>query len=79
VTRSLLKETNLPFTVFIFVLSVLIDTVRSYTLLATIDPHLMLHIFLPVLVFDSAYALELHTLIKSFSQVVILAVPGFSK
>lgn len=81
-TRSLVKETNIPFTVIIFILgcalgilSVLVEEVSQYTLLAEIDPHLMLHVFLPVLVFESAYALETHTLIKSFAQVVVLAVP----
>ena len=61
------------------ILSVLVEEVAPYTLLADIDPHLMLHIFLPVLVFESAFALEPHTLIKSFAQVALLAVPGFSK
>ena len=82
--RSLVKETNFPFTVFIFilgcalgVLSVLVEEVSKYTLLAGIDPHLMLHIFLPVLIFESAYALDTHTFVKSFAQVVVLAVPCF--
>lgn len=85
-TRGLVKGTNLPYTVIMFilgcalgVLSVLVEEVSKYTLLAGIDPHLILHIFLPVLVFDSAYALEPHTLIKSFSQVVLLSIPGFSE
>ena len=84
--RSLLKDTNLPFTVVVFVLgcalgilSTLVEEVSHYTLMADIDPHLMLHIFLPVLVFDSAFDLDTHTLMKSFPQVVILSVPAFSK
>ncbi|XP_013420708.1 sodium/hydrogen exchanger 10 [Lingula anatina] len=40
------------------------------------DPHLLLHIFLPVLVFESAFAMEAHTFIKSFMQIVVLAIPG---
>lgn len=60
-------------------LSAIRDEVTQYTLMAEIDPHLMLHIFLPVLVFDSAYALETHTFLKSFPQVVLLAGPAFSE
>ena len=58
-------------------LPIFVEEVSKYTLLAGIDPHLMLHIFLPVLIFESAYALDTHTFVKSFAQVVVLAVPCF--
>lgn len=43
---------------------------------AHIDPHLILYIFLPVLIFEAAFAMDVHTFKKSFVNSVILAVPG---
>jgi NhaP-type Na+/H+ or K+/H+ antiporter len=41
-----------------------------------IDPHLILYIFLPTLIFEAAFALHIHTFKKSLTNAVILAVPG---
>jgi len=43
---------------------------------AHIDPHLILYIFLPVLIFEAAFAMDPHTFKKSFTNSVLLAVPG---
>lgn len=44
--------------------------------LALIDPHLILLLFLPTLIFESAFAMETHLFKRMFSQIAILAVPG---
>jgi NhaP-type Na+/H+ or K+/H+ antiporter len=41
-----------------------------------IDPHLILYIFLPTLIFEAAFALHIHTFKKSLTNAFILAVPG---
>jgi NhaP-type Na+/H+ or K+/H+ antiporter/CRP-like cAMP-binding protein len=41
-----------------------------------IDPHLILYIFLPTLIFEAAFALDVHTFKKSFANATLLAVPG---
>ncbi|MDY6801968.1 MAG: cation:proton antiporter [Bacteroidota bacterium] len=41
-----------------------------------IDPHLILYIFLPTLIFEAAFAMDVHTFKKSFANAVILALPG---
>lgn len=41
-----------------------------------IDPHLILYIFLPTLIFEAAFALHVHTFKKSVANAFILAVPG---
>lgn len=41
-----------------------------------IDAHLMLTIFLPILIFEAAFAMDVHTFKKSFVNSVLLAVPG---
>ncbi|MEX1001110.1 MAG: sodium:proton antiporter [Crocinitomicaceae bacterium] len=41
-----------------------------------LDPHLILYIFLPILIFEAAFAMDVHTFKKSFTNSVLLAVPG---
>jgi len=41
-----------------------------------IDPHLILYIFLPTLIFEAAFAMDVHTFKKSAANAFILAVPG---
>jgi len=48
----------------------------SFKSAAHFDPHLLLYIFLPILVFEAAFAMDLHTFKKSAVNAVILAVPG---
>ena len=49
---------------------------REYTSLARMDPHLILYIFMPTLIFESAFAMDVHTFKKMTSQIVVLAFPG---
>ncbi|WED23943.1 cation:proton antiporter [Vibrio sp. JC009] len=48
----------------------------ALTGLAQVDPHLILLLFLPTLIFESAFAMETHLFKRMFSQILILAVPG---
>ncbi len=41
-----------------------------------IDPHLLLFIFLPILIFEAAFAMDLHTFKKTSVNSTLLAVPG---
>ncbi len=41
-----------------------------------IDPHLILYIFLPTLIFEAAFAMDVHTFRKSFGNAFMMAVPG---
>ena len=41
-----------------------------------IDPHLILYVFLPTLIFEAAFAMDVHTFKKSVTNAFILAVPG---
>lgn len=49
---------------------------QSISWAAHIDPHLILYIFLPILIFEAAFAMDVHTFKKSFVNSVLLAVPG---
>ncbi len=41
-----------------------------------IDPHLILFVFLPTLIFEAAFAMDVHTFKKTSANAFILAVPG---
>lgn len=43
---------------------------------AHIDPHLLLYLFLPILIFEAAFAMDFHTFKKTAANSIILAVPG---
>ncbi|MDF1672434.1 MAG: cation:proton antiporter [Vicingaceae bacterium] len=43
---------------------------------ANIDPHLLLYVFLPILIFEAAFAMDVHVFKKTFTNATILAVPG---
>ncbi|GAB5538804.1 MAG: cation:proton antiporter [Salibacteraceae bacterium] len=48
----------------------------SFHWAAHIDPHMLFFVFLPILIFEAAFAMDLHTFKKSATNSVILAVPG---
>ncbi|MFQ5335743.1 MAG: cation:proton antiporter, partial [Flavobacteriales bacterium] len=43
---------------------------------AHINPHLLLFIFLPILIFEAAFAMDVHIFKKTVANATILAVPG---
>jgi NhaP-type Na+/H+ or K+/H+ antiporter len=49
---------------------------RSIAMWREIDPHLLLFVFLPALLFGDAMSLNMHLEMKCFSQCLLLACPG---
>jgi len=49
---------------------------HSITWAGSIDPHLILFVFLPTLIFEAAFALDVHAFKKSIGNALILAAPG---
>lgn len=49
---------------------------QSVKILGDVDPHLMIHIFLPPLIFESAASLEWHLLTRMKWHIISLAGPG---
>jgi len=88
--RFLLKyyRINVPYSVCLMAVSViwgvLMSTcMRKYLpdnhptyLVKDMDPHLFLIIFIPPLLFESAFAINYHTFRRSLFQSVFLAIPG---
>ncbi|HEY5716073.1 MAG TPA: cation:proton antiporter [Psychromonas sp.] len=48
----------------------------ALTNLAQVDPHLILLLFLPTLIFESAFAMNAHLFRRMLTQITVLAVPG---
>jgi len=49
---------------------------KSIDWAANIDPHLLLYVFLPILIFEAAFAMDVHVFKKTFTNATIMAVPG---
>jgi NhaP-type Na+/H+ or K+/H+ antiporter/CRP-like cAMP-binding protein len=49
---------------------------KSIQWAANIDPHLLLYVFLPILIFEAAFAMDVHVFKKTFANATIMAVPG---
>ena len=84
------KGTKVPYTVALLLIGLILGGIErfgffqnfmpiiseSMTLVSNIDPHLILFVFLPTLIFESAYCIEVHLFKRIFSQIAILAIPG---
>jgi len=74
--------------VILLLLGVLIGILNKFTggaqfhdaveVWAQIDPHIILVLFLPTLIFESAFSIDFHVFRKSFWQIFALAVPGMA-
>jgi NhaP-type Na+/H+ or K+/H+ antiporter len=89
-TRHFLRKGPLPFTITLIIIGVGLGILsrlgifeqimpffdQSITWAGNIDPHLILFIFLPTLIFEASFNMDVHTFKKSFANSVILALPG---
>ena len=84
IVRFLFKDTSIPYTVVLFLIGMswgglgagMGDGLKDYTELGDMNPHLIFHVFLPVLIFESAFAMQISIFRKVFWQCLCLAGPG---
>jgi NhaP-type Na+/H+ or K+/H+ antiporter len=81
--RQLLKGSRLPYTVVLLLVGIGVGviartnhSVESFTAFADLDPHLVLFVFLPLLLFESAFNIHIHVAVNQVQQILLLAVPG---
>eukprot|EP00051_Salpingoeca_urceolata_P005645 m.75371 g.75371 ORF g.75371 m.75371 type:complete len:1000 (-) comp14478_c1_seq4:140-3139(-) len=77
---------RIPYTVGLFVTGVIWGVVNntgkigslgvSMGIAESMDPHLFMHIFLPLLIFESAFSLNWHVFRRQLPQIMLLAVFG---
>ncbi|KAF7020363.1 hypothetical protein CFC21_033476 [Triticum aestivum] len=87
-SRHLLRGTRVPYTVALLVLGVALGGLEYGTkhglgklgagirIWSAINPDLLLAVFLPALLFESSFSMEVHQIKKCMAQMVLLAVPG---
>lgn len=87
--KSLFQRTSIPYTVGLFAIGLAAGIMNrtgvfhnmpqfsnALDSVANINPDLILYIFLPILIFDAAYELNLHIFKKTLTNATLLAVPG---
>jgi len=88
--RFLLHGSKVPYSVALLLLGLLLGAlvqqdwlpawsgglVESIDYVAGIEPQLILFLFLPALIFESAFAMEVHLFRRMLPQTALLAVPG---
>lgn len=88
-TRHFSHKSPLPYTVTLFLLGLLLGGAeRLYGFwgvgplshavdwAGNVNPHMILYVFLPTLIFEAAFAMDVHTFKKSFWNAFLMAVPG---
>ncbi|SFD19807.1 cation:proton antiporter [Pseudoalteromonas denitrificans] len=90
ILRRLLQNTAIPYSVALLLLGMLIGSLldielqtpifhevkAAFSLASQLDANLIMFIFLPALVFESAFSLEVHLFKRMLSQIALLAIPG---
>ena len=87
--KSLSKYITVPYTVVLFAVGIAVGLMHRYNVfgdiplitagieeVANLDPNFILYVFLPILVFDAAYEMNLHIFRKTLVNASILAGPG---
>ena len=87
--KTLLAKSKIPYTVLLLLAGVAVGwgvdyegaddkkpLHRSVRAWDRVNPHLLMYLFLPVLIFESAFSVDVHTLFRELFQVLTLAVPG---
>jgi len=88
VIKILMRNRSVPYTVMLLVAGIAAATLcrcgglghGSFNSIihqvGSIDPHLILYLFLPTLIFESAYSMEPHLFFRTAPQIVVLAIAG---
>lgn len=89
ILKSLLKHSRLPYTVGLFAIGIILGVMNrtgvfqslpelhdAVSSVANINPDLILYLFLPILIFDAAYELNLHIFKKTLANATLLTAPG---
>lgn len=87
--KRFLRKVPIPYTVILLVVGLVLgvidrfEWVKEITFLTNaiywaghINPMIILYVFLPTLIFEAAFDLDVHTFKKSFGNAFLLAVPG---
>jgi len=87
--KALMHNSRLPYTVVLLLIGFGIGAASHFGFISphgfggeiieqvgSIDPHLILFLFLPTLIFESAYSMEAHLFFRILPQIALLAIVG---
>ncbi|XP_065856867.1 sodium/hydrogen exchanger 8 isoform X2 [Euphorbia lathyris] len=86
--RHVLRGTRVPYTVALLIIGIALGSLEygtnhrlgklgnSIRIWANIDPDLLLAVFLPALLFESSFSMEMHQIKRCMAQMLLLAGPG---
>ncbi len=86
--KSFFQNSKLPYTVLLLLIGIGIASFERggwngssvfsemIHMAGNIDPHLILFLFLPILIFESAYSMEPHLFFRIAPQIILLAILG---
>ncbi|MED6176857.1 Son of sevenless 1, partial [Stylosanthes scabra] len=86
--RHILRGTRVPYTVALLIIGIALGSIEYGThhrlgrigdgirIWADIDPELLLAVFLPALLFESSFSMEVHQIKRCIAQMILLAGPG---
>ena len=90
-TRRFLRKVPIPYTVILLIIGVVLGAFNRYEWFNNVDlitnaidwachigPEIILYVFLPTLIFEAAFDLDVHTFKKSFINAFLMAVPGIA-
>ena len=90
-TRRFLRKVPIPYTVILLIIGVVLGAFNRYEWFSNVDlitnaidwachigPEIILYVFLPTLIFEAAFDLDVHTFKKSFINAFLMAVPGIA-
>ena len=82
IAAGICRNLPIPYTVFLVILGVLLGSIaRSWPQLAQLQefqltPELVLFLFLPALIFESAFNLDARQMVKDLASILSLAIPA---
>ncbi|KAK7486667.1 hypothetical protein BaRGS_00022068, partial [Batillaria attramentaria] len=77
---AFLTKLAIPYTVLVFALGMVAGALIPLSAnLLIIGPHTQLNIFMPILIFEGAFAMDVYVFRKVFWQALLLAGPGLAK
>ncbi len=82
IAANLCRHIAIPYTVVLVLLGIGINLAEQFLLVANhlqqfhLTPDVVLFIFLPALIFESALSLDARALLKNLIAIIILAIPG---
>jgi Na+:H+ antiporter len=89
--KAMMRKSRLPYTVVLLLVGIVAAGMSQFGIFGTntllsgiflqvghIDPHLILFLFLPTLIFESAYSMEAHLFFRIAPQITLLAIVGLT-